>query len=655
MIMETISRYLLTFLLNSIWQIALVAGVAMLAARLMRNGPASHRHMVWVAALIAAVLLPLASLRSAGRIAGSAFSAPGAPQLTRPMSVSGTLPAETNSPPAPSRTISYAQTTASIFAGAYLLFLAVRLVRLVRAWIRTVEIRGRSAPTDPPLLVRQAWTRCLEAFRMSRVELRSSPDVTSPVVAGAWRKSVILPEVLFSSEDQDVLTTAIGHEMAHLARHDFALKLLYEILYLPIAFHPASWLILRGLEETREVSCDELVTQKLLDPAVYARSIMNIAAVMTALPEPGYTLGVFDRDILEQRIRRLVHRPHVNMKRARLVLAGALSAVALCAVIASGVPVTARAQSGDLEAKVKAVEPLLLELTARPADEQLMRQARAALLEILAIDKANQQALNGMMTLSIVAKQPLEARQWALQMVDKYPREKSSYYCVGVTDWSTVYPAVAAARTAAGMRPEAAGFIPDPNVRRSLRDQYGPMIEEGLRVLDIALQIDPQYSDAMAYMNLMYRLKSNLAETAAEYEDANAKADQWVLKALAARKANPAPPSQGGNTWTVAPPPPPPPPPLQISDTDQASDAPMSPLANGSEATGSFWQVTGSGDTPAKTLMTQLKSQGFPVRFVLHGRDSLIRVMVGPFADDAARAEARSKLEAAGYRVVRAW
>jgi cell division septation protein DedD len=156
-------------------------------------------------------------------------------------------------------------------------------------------------------------------------------------------------------------------------------------------------------------------------------------------------------------------------------------------------------------------------------------------------------------------------------------------------------------------------------------------------------------------MNLMYRLKSNLAETAAEYEDANAKADQWVLKALAARKANPAPPSQGGNTWTVAPPPPPPPPPLQISDTDQASDAPMSPLANGSEATGSFWQVTGSGDTPAKTLMTQLKSQGFPVRFVLHGRDSLIRVMVGPFADDAARAEARSKLEEAGYRVVRAW
>ena len=61
--METISRSLLTFLLNSLWQIPLAAAVAALACRLMRNGPASHRHAVWVAALAAAILLPLASMR----------------------------------------------------------------------------------------------------------------------------------------------------------------------------------------------------------------------------------------------------------------------------------------------------------------------------------------------------------------------------------------------------------------------------------------------------------------------------------------------------------------------------------------------------------------------------------------------------------------
>ncbi len=48
--METISRSLLTFLLNSLWQIPLTAAVAALTCRLMRKGPASHRNAVWVAA-----------------------------------------------------------------------------------------------------------------------------------------------------------------------------------------------------------------------------------------------------------------------------------------------------------------------------------------------------------------------------------------------------------------------------------------------------------------------------------------------------------------------------------------------------------------------------------------------------------------------------
>src|SRR5882724_7519173 len=62
--METISRGVLTFLLNSLWQIPLIAVVAALACRFMRKSPASHRHAVWVAALLAAILLPLASTRT---------------------------------------------------------------------------------------------------------------------------------------------------------------------------------------------------------------------------------------------------------------------------------------------------------------------------------------------------------------------------------------------------------------------------------------------------------------------------------------------------------------------------------------------------------------------------------------------------------------
>ena len=61
--METIDRYLLTFLVNAMWQVPLAAGVAAAAGRLMRSAPARYRHAVCVAALIAAVLLPAAGLR----------------------------------------------------------------------------------------------------------------------------------------------------------------------------------------------------------------------------------------------------------------------------------------------------------------------------------------------------------------------------------------------------------------------------------------------------------------------------------------------------------------------------------------------------------------------------------------------------------------
>ena len=58
--METVSRYLLTFLLNSLWQIPLAAAVAALACRLMRNGPASHRHAA-VAVPVPAAPVPAAA------------------------------------------------------------------------------------------------------------------------------------------------------------------------------------------------------------------------------------------------------------------------------------------------------------------------------------------------------------------------------------------------------------------------------------------------------------------------------------------------------------------------------------------------------------------------------------------------------------------
>ena len=81
----------------------------------------------------------------------------------------------------------------------------------------------------------------------------------------------------------------------------------------------------------------------------------------------------------------------------------------------------------------------------------------------------------------------------------------------------------------------------------------------------------------------------------------------------------------------------------------------MPPRLNTKERPGTFWQVMGAGDTHAKTLIAQLKAQGFRASPAVSGGDMLVRVVVGPYDDEASLAEVRSKLEAAGYRVIRSW
>jgi TonB family protein len=600
--METISRALLTFLLNSLWQIPLAAAVAALVCRFLRNGPASHRHAVWVAALLAAVLLPLASVRTAPSTPGPQYAASLADPATSNDTPHRIPQAESAPSPVPaSRTISFAGATATILLGAYFLFVLFRLARLGWASIRTLQIRsGALYPSIPDALDR-VWMRCQQTLGLSGVELLVSAQVSGPVTAG---RAIILPESLLAETSEDVLTTAVGHEMAHIARRDFTCNLFYEMLYLAIGFHPAAWLIHREIERTREMACDELVTLRLMDASVYARSILSIATGMMALPRPGYTLGVFDGDILEARIRRLMERPAANLKRARLLLATGLGALALCAVIASSLALTARAQGaahtllkqgeaaynrGDykeaaelfenaakvepanVKAKLLLANTLLREYQPGPAaDSTLLSRARQQYLDVLAMEAANKQALQGLMLLDTNAKQFDEARAWALKAIQADATNKGAYYTIGFIDWSQTYPDYATARLTAGMKPQDPGIIPDAGLRQSVRAKHGAQLEDGFRMLQIAIQLDPNYSDAMAYMNLLYRIEAGTADTPAQSADFVAKADGWVEKALGAmreRARNPRPPAEALDVDgpvivpVLAPPPPPPPPP----------------------------------------------------------------------------------------------
>src|SRR5215212_126892 len=53
------SEFILNFVLNAVWQIAVIATIAVPASRLLRNGPARYRHALLVFALVMSLVVPL--------------------------------------------------------------------------------------------------------------------------------------------------------------------------------------------------------------------------------------------------------------------------------------------------------------------------------------------------------------------------------------------------------------------------------------------------------------------------------------------------------------------------------------------------------------------------------------------------------------------
>jgi TonB family protein len=613
--METLNRFLLTFLLNSIWQIPLAAMVAALACRFLRDAPAAYRHAVWTAALAISLFLPLAGGRRQPPpgpsfnntwIMGDAAAAQ-APTTVRasaqPAGSSNTAPVSIP------RTVSLGEKAAGFLIGFYILFVLFRLARLGLDGMRLARLRRASYIAPLPALLREVWDRCQAAFGLPPAELRFSRELKGPVAAGG---AIILPESLLTEESEDVLTTAIGHEMAHVARRDFASNVLFEVLGIPIAFHPVAWLIRRRIESAREMACDDLVTTRLIAPGAYARSIMSIAAGMTGAARPACALGVLDGGQLEERIRRLMEHPARNLKRARLALGAGLAALALCALGASSLSVSAWAQGpagdavkqavaaynrGDFQAAIDQFEAAvrlepanvkpklflahaLLRQSTNPDDPATAR-ARQQYLDVLAIEPANKTALEGITLVLVNSHQLAEAHDYALKAIQANPQDKYGYYTAGFIDWAIAYPDYAAARAAAGMKPPDPGVIPDASIREGFREKHGARIEEGFRMLQIALQIDPGYSDAMAYMNLLDRIQAAIANSAEESARLTAQANDWVAQALAAKRkaaSNPVAsaakpldvdgPAPGPLAANAPPPPPPPPPPGQPSKYD---------------------------------------------------------------------------------------
>jgi TonB family protein len=336
--MKTISELLLTFLLNAFWQIALIAAAAAFGDWLLRRTLVRYRHFLWVAALGLSLVLPLVTSVRSGK--GSAPVALPQQQIAFAPNAISDLPklgerALVNSAQG------FFQINDRVAAGLlalYLMFLFYRGVKLFRAWSRTQAARRGATLIEPADRIQAIVADCRKAIRVNKVGVVSSASLRAPATVGIRRPLVILPAELVRDASTDTLTAAIGHELVHVRRRDYLWNLIYEIIFLPLSFHTAAALMRRRITQTRELRCDELVTELLLHPEVYARSLVQLASSAMPFARRGrtVTVGIADADILEVRIMSLLGRTKLSVRRNRIFLIAALVLLALpCAAAAS--------------------------------------------------------------------------------------------------------------------------------------------------------------------------------------------------------------------------------------------------------------------------------------------------------------------------------
>ncbi len=305
--MSTLAAWSLEYLANALWQVPLVYLGALILTRWTRQSSPSVEHRIWVTALLLDPLLPALSTAPARFLwwLGDLFrfhqDAETAGHGAR-VSVSfgdGSLHGSVGLP---------AELLNGI-AALYLAVVAVLTAQLLWGLWRTHELRRASRNAGPGGGMAGWAVLYGRRFGVQDARVAISATVSGPVTVGVRDRLLVLPEGFASGPEEDV-RAALAHEFAHMGRQDFAKNLLYRLVSLPVAFHPALRGTLAHVAETREMVCDAMAAEAVAGSTRYAKSLLRLASRFAG-GAPGtnlHAIGIFDANTLERRIFMLTAR-----------------------------------------------------------------------------------------------------------------------------------------------------------------------------------------------------------------------------------------------------------------------------------------------------------------------------------------------------------
>jgi len=261
-------------MLDLAWKSTLLLAVAFAAAFVLRNRSAALRHLVWVSAFGALLLLPVLPLalpaltlpREAplgGLLAtvNAVGSAPAASVTSSP-SIGAPAPQPTRALPNISTALGWLWAAGTAFC----------LLRILIACLGILKLRRRV-----PRIADTGTEQAADQLRLHRsVETLEIPAGETP---SSFGNTVFLPADAagWSSERRHAV---LLHELTHVQRSDTAVQILARIAWSGYWWNPLAWLAWRRLVDERERSVDDAVLQTGIEPADYASHLMELARSM---------------------------------------------------------------------------------------------------------------------------------------------------------------------------------------------------------------------------------------------------------------------------------------------------------------------------------------------------------------------------------------
>lgn len=316
--------------------VILMAGLC--AASRLSRASATLRHFVLVCTLIAVVLvLPLSVMLPAWRL-----------HVAQPAHAD--VAVEPTAAAAPATVPEVAGAFAAVRAwpslsAALTLWTAgalVGVVGLARSLARLGAIRRRAVPVADrrwQAFAADAAARC----RVRRpVQLLAAADGTPPATWGMVRPRLVVPRAALQWDDARA-QAVLAHELAHIARFDWAVQLVAEFARALLWWHPLMWVLASRLRRESELACDDRVLDTRVHAADYAAHLLDIARACRPASSPALPMARLST--LERRIAAML-TPALNRSRPSARMRATI--VACCLLATAGIGSATLAQSGPL-------------------------------------------------------------------------------------------------------------------------------------------------------------------------------------------------------------------------------------------------------------------------------------------------------------------